>query len=109
MSAGATSMTAATSMRASLRVTRVVARSRSIFQRAKTPVERPTSHLVSISSYIRAYGSAVARKKNDSARIAVELAEAISRIRLRLREEAGLGSTGLSLSQVRLLGRITRE
>src|SRR5262249_14643289 len=41
--------------------------------------------------------------------IAVELAEAISRIRLRLREEAGLGSTGLSLSQVRLLGRITRE
>jgi DNA-binding MarR family transcriptional regulator len=51
----------------------------------------------------------VARKKNDSARIAVELAEAISRIRLRLREEAGLGSTGLSLSQVRLLGRITRE
>jgi DNA-binding MarR family transcriptional regulator len=45
----------------------------------------------------------------DSARVAVDLAEAISRLRLRLREEAGLGSTGLSLSQVRLLGRITRE
>ena len=56
----------------------------------------------------RSYGCHVAANR-DTARVAVDLAEAISRLRLRLREEAGLGSTGLSLSQVRLLGRIIRE
>ena len=45
----------------------------------------------------------------DTGRVAVDLAEAISRLRLRLREEAGLGTTGLSLSQARLLGRIIRD
>src|SRR5690242_10312589 len=48
-------------------------------------------------------------RKRDNSRVAVDLAEAITRLRLRMREEIGVGETGLSLSQARVLGRIVRE
>src|ERR1700742_2883876 len=48
-------------------------------------------------------------RKRDNSRVAVDLAEAITRLRLRIREEIGVGETGLSLSQARVLGRIVRE
>ncbi|HWF55394.1 MAG TPA: MarR family transcriptional regulator [Solirubrobacteraceae bacterium] len=47
--------------------------------------------------------------RQGTARTAVGLAKALSRLRNRLREEAGMHSIGLSISQLALLGRIIED
>jgi DNA-binding MarR family transcriptional regulator len=46
---------------------------------------------------------------HDTAAIAVSLAVAVARFRSRLREEAGIGSTGLSITQLAVVGRVIKE
>ena len=46
---------------------------------------------------------------DDVGRTAIELALAISRLRSRLREEAGMFRTGLSISQFALIGRLIAD
>jgi DNA-binding MarR family transcriptional regulator len=46
---------------------------------------------------------------HDTSRAAVDLAVAIARLRIRLREEAGISKPGLSLTQVSVLTRIVED
>ena len=46
---------------------------------------------------------------SDTTRAALDLAVAIGRIRTRLREEAGLSATGLSVTQLSVLARVIED